>query len=69
MPDLIITVPLDKVQLVRDMVEHRNNTPDMLDQDIIDYAVWMLTQQLKRWCQEQQQADLYGTFVFDDPVP
>ncbi len=69
MAELTITVPADKVQLVRDMVAFRNNTPDMTDQEIIDYVVFLLTQQLKRWCQEQQQADLYGTFIFDDPVP
>ncbi len=69
MPNLTIVVPVNKVQVVRNMVQSRNNTPDMTDQDIIDYTVFLLTQQLKRFCQEHQQQELNNTFVFDDPVP
>ena len=69
MADITVTVPDDKVQLVKDMVLSRTSEPDLTNAEIVDWVEAYFINILRRLVREYQKGLYDATFVFDDPVP
>ena len=70
MADIIITIPADKLQLVKDWVASRvSGTNTWSDADFADYVDSYITNKFRAEIRSFQQREyLEDSFVFDDPL-
>jgi len=68
MPDITVTVPPDKVDLVRASVEYATRDMDMTDQEIMDWIEGKFIIEIRRVVRRYLDSEHFKTFVFIDPV-
>jgi len=66
--EIIVTVPDDKVILVKDMVLSRMSNPDLTNAEVVGWVEAYLAQTLRRLVRDYQKSKFDETFIFDDPV-
>lgn len=69
MADITITIPADKLQLIKDWVDSRvSDTAQWTDQQYADYVDIYITSWFRGQMRAFQRGEYMETFVFDDPV-
>lgn len=69
MADIIVTIPANKLQLVKDWVDSRvSDTVGWTDQQYADYVDSYITSHFRSIMYQFQMSEYQKSFVFDDPT-
>jgi len=68
MPDITVTVPVDKVDLVRASVEYATRDAEMTDQEILAWIKAKFIVEIRRVVRRYLDSEHSKTFVYIDPL-
>ena len=69
MADIVITIPTDKLPLVKEWVASRvSGTESWTDQEFAEYVDVYITSKFRAEIRSFQEREYLTGFVFDDPV-
>lgn len=68
MADITITIPTDKVPLVKAMILDRTNQPDLTNPELVAWLESYLISTVRGLVHDYQLREFANTFIFDNPI-